>query len=354
MYDTIVIVTEQPPAQGWQALTEQLQARYGVNAGTGEVDYTHYTATLSIPISASTVRLQVRTSKWITHPGESSPRKVDGLWSLRLECSLHKATRGHNCFDGPRRLNTVVSWLLSYLSEQLECTLPSSEHWTIRRLDVAEAFDLDSLDNVRGWIRAKSLIAYPRRTVHFWGDLGLSTTGSTTTLRAYAKGPQLASEGGISHLAMVYPPEMCSHIQERANRVLRAECEIKAPVWDKTPTTVPALSDEWAHQYYDEQWRKFLRPPEDGARRHHTATAVEQALQYIYPVTWLDLYRIWCTLATRGEQWYRLHVDARTWRRQRDRLEHAEVAWLDTDVVSLARHDYLDFSPTLDSPQRIA
>lgn len=354
MYDTIVIVTEHPPVQGWQVLTEQLQARYGVNAGTGEIDYTHYTTTLSIPISASTVRLQVRTAKWITHPGEHAPRKVDGLWSLRLECSLHKATRGHNCYDGPRRLNTVVSWLLSYLSEQLSITLPDSEHWLIRRLDVAEAFDLDNLDNVRGWIRAKSLISYPRRTVHFWGDLGFSTTGSTTTLRAYAKGPQLASEGGITHLAMVYPPEMCTTIQERANRILRAECEIKSQVWDKTPTTVPALSDEWAHQYYDEQWRKFLRPPADASLLHHTATAVEQALQYAYPGAWLDLYQVWCTLATRGEQWYRLHVSAQTWRRQRQRLERAHCSWLDTDVISLARHDFTAFTPTLDSPQRIA
>lgn len=354
MYDTIVMVTEHAPAQGWQALTEQLQARYGVNAGTGEVDYTHYTATLSIPTSASTVRLQVRTAKWITHPGESQPRQVNGLWSLRLECSLHKALRGHNCFHGPSRLLPTVAWLIEYLSEQLELTLPEPSQWTIRRLDVAGCFDLETLDNVRGWIRAKSLISYPRRTVHFWGDLGLSTSGSTTVLRAYAKGPQLASEGGITQLAKVYPPDQATDIATRANRILRAECEIKAPVWDKTPTAVPDLDDAWAHAYYNDQWRRFLRPPEDAASRHHTATAVEQALQYEYPGAWLDLYRIWCTLATRGEQWYRLHVDARTWRRQRDRLEGASVSWLDTDVMSLSRHDYLDFSPLLDSPHAVA
>lgn len=354
MYDTIVIVTEHPPVQGWQVLTEQLQARYGVNAGTGEVDYTHYTATLSIPVSASTVRLQVRTAKWITHPGEHAPRKVDGLWSLRLECSLHKALQGHNCFHGPTKLLPTVAWLISYLSDQLGLALPDPDRWYIRRLDVAEAFDLESLDNVRGWIRAKSLIAYPRRVVHFWGDMGLSTSGSTTVLRAYAKGPQLASEGGITQLAKVYPPERCTDIAARANRILRAECEIKAPIWDKMARTVTELDDAWAHSYYDEQWRKFMRPPADASALHHTATAVEQALQYEYPGAWLDLYQVWCTLATRGEQWYRLHVSSQTWRRQRQRLERAHCSWTDTDVLSLSRHDYLDFSPTLDSPQRIA
>lgn len=352
MYDTIVLVTEDAPAQGWPALCEQLQARYGVNAGTGEVDYTHYTATLAVPVTAACIRIQVRTAKWIVFPGEHSPRKVDGLWSLRVECSLHKLLVGHNCYYGPALLLPAVQSLLDTLTSLLDCTMPAPDRWTIRRLDVAACFELGSEAQVCGWIRSRSLIKYPRREVHFWGDSGFTTTGSTTVIRAYHKGRQLVGDE-TRRLRMVYAPADADAIIARADSILRCEVEIRSYVWDKSPATPVTLSDEWAHAQYDDAWRRFLRPPDAGTRLHSTATAVEQQLRQTHPDSWLHLYQVWCLLAIRGEQWYTQQVDARTWRRHRQLLTDADVGWLDTDVVNLAQHDYQGFAPLLGAPERI-
>lgn len=358
MLDTVVITTEALTEEHYQIIQAQLQARSGVEPATGEVKYLRYVASLAVPTSGTVLRLTVDTAKWLKMPGERNPCKV-AMKSFRVEGSIHKAMHGHNVYGGPVYPQEAIWWLVNQVACLLQCEMPTLDHWFVRRLDVAECFDLGSLENVRGWIRAKSLVVYPRRDVHFWGDMGLSVQGTTTDLRAYAKGPQFHKEGGYQALLSCRDVNTAHEVSAMAQRVLRCEVEIKAPKLEKLEHKGRAdmITREWLHEeIYDAEWRKFLRPIDSDARMVHTAVEVEARLRATYDDSGLvfRLYMVWCALAVRGEAWYRTQVAGSTWREQRRQLEKAGISWESTNVLTIDSPTNLQhFGPFLGAIERI-
>lgn len=353
MYDTVVLSTEHMAPEDWTAIQDQMQMRSGTSMATGEVEYIHYTLNLVIPQTNCPVRLTIRTAKWMRFPGEKSPRKVDGMRSLRIECSLHRAMLGHNCFGGPTEFQPACKWLIHQLGVLLQVWLPDLPAWRVHRVDVAECFDLGSEEAVRGWIRARTLGYYPRRTLHFWSDLGFSADGTTTCLRAYAKGPEFHESmyGAYLKVASVADAFMVS---ERARSILRCEVEIKASVLEALESNaIPALSDEYLHGIYDREWDKFTRNKEQDDTLAHTAIDVEMQLRAYAPGALASLYPIWCLLAVRGETFYRTLVSGSTWRRQRRELEAAGIDWMHTDVSSLSADSPVGFIPCRSAQERL-
>jgi hypothetical protein len=335
----------------------QLQARSGVEPATGEVKYLRFVASMAVPTSGSVLRLTVETAKWVKMPGEKQPYRVASK-SFRVEGSIHKAMHGHNVYGGPVNPQEAIWWLVNQVACLLQCDMPTLDHWFVRRLDVAECFDLGSLDNVRGWIRAKSLVVYPRRDVHFWGDFGLSVSGTTTDLRTYAKGPQFHREGGYQALLVCRDVNVAHEVSAMAQRILRCEVEIKAPKFEKCEHKGRAdmITREWLHEeVYDAEWRKFLRPIDCDSRVVHTAVEVESRLRSTYPdENILNLYVVWCILAIRGEAWYRSQVAGSTWRHQRAKLEKANVSWENTNILTIDGPSSLQhFAPLLSAIERI-
>lgn len=357
MLDTIVMTTEYLTEPQYQLIQDQLQARSGVEPSTGEVKYLRYVQSLAVPFTGATLRLTVDTTKWVKMPGEKSPYRVSSK-CFRVEGSIHKAMHGHNVYGGPVDPQFAINWLVLEVSCLLGVEMPSLEHWFVRRLDVAECFELGSLENVRGWIRAKSLVVYPRREVHFWGDLGLSVAGTTTDLRAYAKGPQFHKEGGYQALLKCKTPEAAFEVSRRAESILRCEVEIKAPKLEKANHKGRAdlITREWLHEeIYDAEWRKFLRPIDSDSRMVHTAVEVESRLRSTYPdENILNLYVVWVCLAVRGEEWYRSQVAGSTWRHQRSKLEKAGISWDNTNILTIDGPSSLqNFAPLLGAIERI-
>jgi hypothetical protein len=351
MLDTVVLTTEHITAEQYTIIQEQLQARSGTDMSTGEVAYLRFVASIPIPTSGASVRCTVDTSKWIKEPGQKVPHRV-ACKSLRVEGSIHKAMHIHNVFGGEPKPQPAIEWYISLVGSLLGVTLPSLEHWQVARLDFAASFDLGHLDNVRGWIRAKSLVVYPRRQVNFYSDLGMEAPGTTTTLRAYAKGPQFHKEGGYSKMLQMTSPDRAFDVSRLAQRVLRCEIEIKPPKLETIITSAADLTEEALRSLYESEWRRFLRPLDEDTRLAHTAVEVASRLQSEYPGAWLGLYQIWCMLAVRGEQWYRQHVAASTWRGQRAKLEAAKVSWESTNVLTIdAPEDVTDFFPSLAEPR---
>jgi hypothetical protein len=359
MLDTVTMTTEALAAGDYASIQEQLQLRTGVQMATGEEKYARYVATMAVPSTGAQLRFTVETAKWVKLPGERQPYKVLGMKSLRVEGSIHKAMHGHNVYGGPVEPQAALSWLVNLVAAMLSCPMPDLDKWYIRRLDVAESFDLGSLENVRGWIRAKSLVVYPRRTVHFWGDSGFIAEGTTTTLRAYAKGIQFHAEGGYKSLLQCRDASYAFEVARLAERTLRCEVEIKPPIWDKREDTGRAdtITREWLQQeMYHGQWRKFLRPIDSDSRMVHTAVEVEARLRSVYddPGRVLNLYLVWCVLAIRGEGWYRTQVAGSTWRRQRAALEKAYISWESTNVLTIDCPGQLqNFFPGLDASERL-
>lgn len=353
MLDTVVLTTEHITSAQYTVIQEQLQARSGTCMATGEVEYLRFVASIAVPTSGATLRCTVDTAKWVKEPGMKSPRRVQ-CKSLRVEGSIHKAMHIHNVYGGEPDPLPAFRWLIDQVSSLLEVELPSIEHWQVNRVDFAASFDLASLDNVRGWIRAKSLVVYPRREVNFYSDLGLESKGTTTTLRAYAKGPQFHKEGGYSRMLQMSTPDRAFEVSRIAQSVLRCEIELKPPKLEALITSAADLTETMLRDIYEAEWRKFLRPLTDDDQLAHTAVEVCSRLQSAYHDAWLSLYQVWCLLAVRGEQWYRQHVAASTWRGQRAKLEAAHVSWESTNVLTIdAPEDVCAFFPSLTEPRRL-
>ena len=353
MLDTVVMTTEYLTEPEYQIIQQQLQARSGVEPSTGEVKYLRYVASMPVPSSGSVLRMTVDTAKWVKMPGERQPYKIESK-SFRIEGSVHKAMHGHNVYGGEPDPQSAMSWLLAVVAEMLSCPMPSLEHWQVTRADFACSFDLGSLANVRGWIRAKSLVVYPRREMEFFSDLGFRAVGTTTTLKCYAKGPQFHKEGGYQALLKCSSPEHAFSVSRIAERTLRCEVELKAPLLAKESDNAEGVSEGFMRFTYEHEWRKLLRPIDSGSRRIHTAIEVADRLKSCYPDGWLHLYLVWCVVAIRGEAWYRDQLIASsTWRRTRVQFETANISWVDTDVLTLSGpKEIADFFPSLDEPRR--
>lgn len=357
MLDTIRIWTEHLTPGDYVTITEQLQTRVGLSP-TGETTFTLYTAPLAAPVTGAIVKVQVTTAKWIRRPGEKAPYKVDGINSLSIQGSVTKSMHGHNVYGGPREPQEALQWMVNLVSLMLDVELPELDHWFVDRLDISESFDLGSLDNVRGWIRSKSLVVYPRREIEWFGDSGFRAPGTTTTIKAYAKGPEFHREGGYKALITSHGAATAFEVSRVAERTLRAEVEIKEPLLAKQPNNARAdgITQEWIEGVYEDEWRKLLRPIDSDSRMVHTAVEVYSRLQATYDDTTkcLNLYLVWCLLAVRGETFYRSQVGSSTWRRQRTALENAYISWHDTNVLTIDGPESLQqFSPLLNAPQRI-
>lgn|SRR6185503_4203202 len=357
MLDTIVMTTEALTEAHYQILYPQLQLRTGVDVVTGEEKYARFVGTIAVPSTGAQLRFTVETAQWIKMPGDKVPHKA--LKKLfRVEGSIHKAMHGHNVYGGPVNPQEAIWWLVNQTAWLLQCDMPTLDHWFIRRIDVAECFDLGCLENVRGWVRAKSLVVYPRRDVHFWGDFGLSVNGTTTELRAYAKGPQFHKEGGYRQLLNCSSPEVAFEVSKMADKILRCEVEIKSPKLEAHPSKGRAdlITREWLHEeMYDKEWRKFLRPIDSDSRMVHTAVEVESRLRSTYPdENIINLYMVWVLLAVRGEAWYRTQVAGSTWRHQRAKLEKAGISWESTNILTLDAPTSLQhFGPFLGAIERL-
>ena len=353
MLDTVVMTTEYLTEPEYQIIQAQLQARSGVEPVTGEVKYLRYVASIAVPTTGIVLRFTVDTAKWVKMPGERQPYKVQSK-SFRVEGSVHKAMHGHNVYGGESDPQAALSWLLNVVGEMLSCPMPSLNHWCLVRADFAASFDLGNLANVRGWIRAKNLVVYPRREMEFFSDLGFRAVGTTTTLKCYAKGPQFHKEGGYQVLLKCSSPEHAFEVSRIADRTLRCEIEMKAPLLAKQSDNAEGVLEGFMRFTYEHEWRKLLRPIDSDSRTIHTAVEVASRLESSYPDGWLHLYLVWCAVAIRGEAWYRTQVDASTWYKSKIKLEASNVSWVDTDVLTLGGpQDLADFFPSLDEARRL-
>lgn len=331
MYDTVVLVTDALSPEQWKAIEEQCQARYGVNAGTGEVDYLHFTVSLNVPETACPVRLTIRTARWIVFPGEKAPRKVDGLKSLRIECSLTRLYQGHTVYGGPSQIWGACLHLVSRVADVLQAELPPLDCWKASRIDVAYSYNMGCEEAVRSWIRGQSLRTHPRRVVHFWGDSGFSAEGSVHTIRAYAKGEKFDSEGGMKGLLMCRPYEEALTVRQIARNVLR--CEVQWDCKDDMPMT--DLFDIDLVSVYDHEWALFMGSSEQ-REDYRSAASVWDCLSNHLGEHALRYYQTWCVLAVRGEGWYKEHVTRKTWYAYRNMFRKLHVGWNGTDVLALS------------------
>jgi hypothetical protein len=272
---------------------------------------------------------------------------------LIVEGSIHKAMLGHNVYGGPRDIQAALSWYISQLQDWYQTDIPCMQEWSVQRLDIAETFDMGSEDNVIAWINSRKLATYPRRNVQFYGSSGLLAVGSTTTLRAYAKGLEHYQHGGHKELRR-QEPDKAGEVAEIAKRHLRCELQVnKEKLRDMFPDTAQCgtIDREGINSLYDTEWGKFVRESKFDSPVIRCSQDVYCALNDDCPDTALGMYQAWVMLAIHGEEWYRSKISKSVWYRQSATLKRLSISWFGTDILT-SDTPIADFVPSMMDARR--
>ena len=298
--------------------------------------------------------VSVRIQAWQVVPGSKVPKMLMLDHPMMVvEVSYHKAMLGHNVYGGPRDIYSSTCWILNELETTLDTYLGEHEEWTITRLDIAETFDLGSEQNVMAWVNARMLAKYPRREVAFYGDSGCIWPGSTTTLRAYAKGKEHVISGGNKTLQRTQHA-IAAGVMAEARRYLRCELQINkdklTKLWQPVPNCATIKRGE-LNELYDSEWKKVIHEAVYTSPVLRASNDVWEALSLRYPDRSKDLYGDWMILSTRGEVFYRTLVSRATWSRNKAIYAELGISWAGTDVTT-TDYPIADFVPQFSEHRR--
>jgi len=349
--DTVAIRSlESMPCATLVALREQSKARFQVDAETGEVDYLLYQNT--VPVGLWKAQVCLRTSDFKVPEGSRTPRRMPVDPYLYVEVSIHKAMAGHNVWGGPEGWLDSLAWLHKELELFCCVDLPPIEGWAVRRVDWAEVFDLGSEDAVTAWIEARKLATYPRRAVQFFGNLGLRADGSTTSLKAYAKGHEFMTSGGFRRMLEVNDNE-ARQLQADSRQYLRCEVELKREKLDNDyrQCLVADLSEDYLVDSYDLEWYRFCKEGRQAGEIVRKSFLVWERLEGRDNAA--ELYGTWMILSCRGEDFYKRAVGRDIFYRRRRALSRLGISWIDTDLVISQESKAVGFIPSRSAPERI-
>lgn len=263
---------------------------------------------------------------------------------LAFEGSVHKHLMGHNCYGGPVDARACGRYMIGLLQEHFGVGLPAADDWQVHRVDVAECYDLGSIEAVLEKLdgeRQAVINLTTKRKVDTY-ETGWATRrgkGGETRLKAYAKGPDFLAHDSKRiwksytdpRMAEVFVPE----VQKRANNLLRYEVEFYRPILRKLTESgrLGDIDSIKLHRIAEKLLSRFMRENEKEMTRVRTSRAVEKRLidSYGHRLGSL-LYGTWFRLAANGEEAVRANMKRRTYYWQRKQLLDAGCQWTNTDV----------------------
>jgi II/X family phage/plasmid replication protein len=265
---------------------------------------------------------------------------------------------GHNVWGGPLNILRAVNWLVLDLMRRFDCLLPHGGSWEVQRLDWANVYDLGSSSVVGDYLWAMNQASYPRRKPHNYGRTGAFFPGDTTAVKFYAKGVEFrrhdyarlrrSPAGGLV---------LAKEVAERADRFLRVEVSIKAPVLDKAYGTplVENIAPEWVADRWEREVQKVIREGRTDMEIVRTAAAVRARLSEVFAARLAStLYATWVTFSTLGEDQAKSLMTHDTFYRHRRQLVAVGCSWRGTDVQLIdAAPSFGNFAPTLVHPSRV-
>lgn len=338
-----------------------LVQRTGVDNATGEEIYNLCSG--SLPGSWSTsISVNVCREDYVTMPATlySGPRTSRAACEpfLEVEGSVHKAMMGHNVHGGPERLQPAVAWFVDYVGKKMGLQLPDWRGWFVRRIDVAEVYDLGSFEGVAQYLHGLGLARYPRRQPRRFGDETVFFAGTTTSLKFYHKGPEFAKNGHQGY-GKVVGDRYASATQEVANRCLRVELTIKAKklktLYGGNPLAGEVvLSDMEA--LHDLETARVLKEGQSDMETVRSTEEVQARLNEVYDSRLSAvLFGTWLQMAALGEDAVRRTMARPSYYRHRKQLADAGIAWDTTDVyIREATLIPAGFRPVRSDPRRVS
>jgi len=258
---------------------------------------------------------------------------------LRVECSIHKLMGGHNCFGGPDDFQQSCKYLVSFLEQHISVKLPVVLDWIVRRVDVANCFDLGSFEAVEEYFRGLTRASYPRREgrVGRWGNHSINIPGRTTTVKAYHKGPEFYKHD-YKRILRTMGKEKAEELMTYANQILRFEVELHSrKLRDDNGGQLPTVKEvcgTYLTESYDKEVSRLIRDSVREAKLCRTAEAVEKRLNQEYEGKLASvLLGMWFRLAAHGETYVKQTMTKPSFYRNRKLLVDVGVSWTATDVI---------------------
>lgn len=235
-------------------------------------------------------------------------------------------------------------YVVARLEEHFGVALPAADTWNVQRIDVAECYDLGSLEAVLEKLdgeRQAVINATTKRKVTTY-ETGWATVrgkGGETRLKAYAKGPDFSVHDRKRMWKAFTDQRMADNVvpelQARANTLLRYEVEFYRPSLMKLTESgrLGEIDSEKLHKVAEKLLSRFMRENAKEMERVRTTRAVEARLIQLYGQRLGSLlYGTWFRLAANGEESVRDNMPRRTFYRQRKQLLDAGCSWVSTDV----------------------
>lgn len=324
-----------------QKIEQACTRRQGVRMASGELLYSITTESLKgswdsrISIKIERERWRKDFSQW--EPGKRTPVcKMPCEPCIYVEASVHKALLGHNVCGGPVSFAISAAFLVDKLQDLLDCELPCVDTWEVRRIDVAEVYELPSYEAVEEFFRGVQLAEFPRRKVRKYDLTGFYVGGYSTAVKLYHKGPEFRHHD-YKRLKQFMSLSELDDLQVKANRILRAEVEIKARKLEYDfghPPLVKEISDAYLEKVHDSEMWKLLREGADEMKQVRTAYAVKNRLLDVYGSRLSSpLYGVWVEFSTLGEDVVKASMKRATFYKYRKLLVDAGVSWHATDVM---------------------
>jgi II/X family phage/plasmid replication protein len=367
MIDTIGIYSPGISAETYEKVKQFCIRREGLEIASGEIVYQFTSGQLEGSYD-SKISIQLKSEKYIYEEADSSiiigdyewviengerkairvgEHKIDAPFGKRVvwgapyiyaEASVHKLMLGHNIYGGPENFQECCFFLVYFLERIMGVELPDYSEWFVKRVDVAECWNLGSFEACCAWFHGMKHADYPRRTVQRYGSSGLYSPGRATTVKFYHKGPEffkhdrrrLKNRSDID----------CEELQKIANCVIRAEVEIKARKLRNDMAKkhydilVKNISDEYLKSVFDDEVQKILREGEKGMEIARTHDKVEaRLLEKFNKRSFNTLYGFWLRLSVHGEEEVKRRTKKSTFYRLRKKLIDAGISWHNTDMV---------------------
>jgi hypothetical protein len=362
MIDTLKLKSPAIDEETAFRIEQHLVQRQAVDMLTGEELYCLCSGSLegswSSSVAVNVLRKDFKTFEPL-RPGQKSVTElVESPPYVTIEGSVHKAMLGHNVFGGPERLGPAVAWLVADVARRLGVQLPPWSEWELRRVDIAEVYDVGNFEGCAQYLHGLGLARYPRRKKSVFGDETVMFPGTTTTLKFYHKGPEFA-KNGYKLMAKAFSDKMAEKIQRVANCYLRVESSIKSKKLTQvygvghTAGTATLLG---LNSILDRDVAAVLREAEHDMKTVRTTEEVRARLHEVYePRLAKLLFGTWLELAAIGEDAVRRSTPKMTYYRHRSQLAQAGIAWDATDVY-IREQSFIPagFRPIRSDPRRIS
>jgi II/X family phage/plasmid replication protein len=334
---------------------EQFLTKYlGIDVGTGEKKY-EFTSGDLLSTHESKIKVKVMRERFLSqydfdrHTGKTIHRliTVSSDPYLIVEGSVHKAMLGHNVFGGSSDFVLLSCWFINFIESILNVELPYFEVWQVRRIDVAQIFDLGSFEAVEEYIRGMKHAYYPRRKVIPYEFESIYVPGSKTTSKYYHKGPEFAKHDR-KRLQKLGKTKIIDDLQKKANNLLRVEIEIKSKklreVFEGRLPYVGEITMGFLTDSYNKEVFKLLREKQEPDRIeiYRTTESVENRLNDVYSKRLArNLFGTWIKLASIGEKRVKANMSEPTFYKHRKLLMDANIAWLQSDILVNEQYSYV-------------